>query len=40
MQSRQELYDTIRYADYEALDGSIARSVVPDAADPARPRRA
>jgi len=40
MQSRRELYDTIRYEDYEALDGSIARSVVPDAANPGAPRRA
>ena len=40
MQSRQELYDVIRYADYEALDSTIARSVVPDAANPAKPRRA
>jgi len=39
MQSRRELYDVIRYGDYEALDGSIARSVVPDAADPGTPRR-
>jgi methylisocitrate lyase len=38
MQSRRELYDVIRYGDYEALDGSIARSVVPDAADPGTPR--
>ena len=34
MQSRRELYDVIRYGDYEALDGSIARSVVPDVANP------
>ncbi len=40
MQSRRELYDVIGYEDYEALDGSIARSVVPDAADPGAPRRA
>ncbi|SEP78696.1 methylisocitrate lyase [Faunimonas pinastri] len=30
MQTRQELYDTIGYSDYEALDASIVRSVVPD----------
>jgi methylisocitrate lyase len=29
MQTRAELYDTIGYHDYEALDASIARSVVP-----------
>ena len=29
MQTRAELYDTIGYHDYEALDESIARSVVP-----------
>lgn len=29
MQTRQELYETIAYADYEALDASIVRSVVP-----------
>jgi methylisocitrate lyase len=29
MQTRVELYDLIRYHDYEALDSSIARSVVP-----------
>jgi len=39
MQSRRELYDLIGYEAYEALDGSIARSVVPDAADPGAPRR-
>ena len=38
MQTRQELYHTIRYADYEALDGSIARSVVPDATNPGTPQ--
>lgn len=31
MQSRQELYEIIRYHDYEALDATIARSVLPDA---------
>jgi methylisocitrate lyase len=30
MQTRKELYDTIRYYDYEALDGKIARTVLPD----------
>jgi methylisocitrate lyase len=29
MQTRAELYETIGYQDYEALDASIARSVVP-----------
>jgi methylisocitrate lyase len=29
MQTRVELYELIRYHDYEALDASIARSVVP-----------
>ncbi len=29
MQTRQELYDTIDYSGYEALDASIVRSVVP-----------
>lgn len=29
MQTRADLYETIGYADYEALDNSIARSVVP-----------
>ncbi|HEU5443046.1 MAG TPA: methylisocitrate lyase [Steroidobacteraceae bacterium] len=29
MQTRQELYETISYADYEALDASIVKSVVP-----------
>ena len=29
MQTRQELYETISYADYEALDASIVRTVVP-----------
>jgi methylisocitrate lyase len=31
MQTRAELYATIGYHDYEALDGTIARSVVPEA---------
>jgi methylisocitrate lyase len=31
MQTRAELYATIGYHDYEALDGTISRSVVPDA---------
>jgi methylisocitrate lyase len=30
MQTRQELYDTIAYTDYETLDASIVKSVVPD----------
>ena len=30
MLTRAELYDTIGYADYEELDGSIARSVLPE----------
>jgi methylisocitrate lyase len=30
MQTRRELYDVIGYHDYEALDTTIARSVVPD----------
>ncbi|TAJ31707.1 MAG: methylisocitrate lyase [Reyranella sp.] len=29
MQTRQELYDTIRYHEYEALDASIVETVVP-----------
>jgi methylisocitrate lyase len=29
MQTRSELYATIRYADYEALDSSIAKTVIP-----------
>jgi methylisocitrate lyase len=29
MQTRAELYETIGYFDYEALDGQIARSTVP-----------
>ena len=36
MQSRQELYDVIGYDEYEALDTTIAKSVVPDRAEPAR----
>ncbi len=31
MQTRTELYETIGYADYEALDASIVRTVVPTA---------
>ncbi len=31
MQTRKELYDTIRYHDYEALDASIVTTVVPEA---------
>ena len=30
MQTRAELYQTIDYASYEALDASIARTVVPE----------
>jgi methylisocitrate lyase len=30
MQTRAELYETIRYHDYEALDATIARSAVPE----------
>jgi methylisocitrate lyase len=40
MQSRKELYDVIRYEEYEALDGTIAASIVPDAADPSAAPRA
>jgi methylisocitrate lyase len=29
MQSRKELYETIRYYDYEELDGKVARTVLP-----------
>lgn len=29
MQTRKELYDTIRYDDYEKLDGTIAKTVLP-----------
>ena len=29
MQTRQELYDTIRYHEYEALDASLVQTVVP-----------
>ena len=29
MQTRQELYDTIRYHEYEALDASLVKMVVP-----------
>jgi methylisocitrate lyase len=29
MQTREELYETIRYADYEALDASIVKSLPP-----------
>jgi methylisocitrate lyase len=29
MQTRSQLYETIGYDDYEALDESIARSVAP-----------
>ena len=30
MQTRAELYDTIGYHDYEALDASIVKTVVPE----------
>lgn len=30
MQTRQELYEAIRYYDYEALDGKIAKTVLPE----------
>ncbi|AOL98274.1 Methylisocitrate lyase [Bacillus subtilis] len=30
MQTRKELYDTISYYDYEALDKTIAKTVLPD----------
>ncbi|MDQ6421558.1 methylisocitrate lyase [Paenibacillus sp. LHD-117] len=30
MQTRKELYETIRYADYEALDSMIAKTVLPE----------
>ena len=30
MQTRAELYDTIGYHDFEALDASVARTVVPE----------
>ncbi len=33
MQTRAELYDTISYFDYEELDGSVARSVLPTIGD-------
>jgi methylisocitrate lyase len=29
MQTRTELYETLGYYDYESLDASIARSIVP-----------
>lgn len=31
MQTRAQLYETIRYADYEALDASIVKTVIPTA---------
>ena len=41
MQTRRELYQLIGYHDYEALDDSIARSVLPDEhGDPAGTARA
>jgi 2-methylisocitrate lyase-like PEP mutase family enzyme len=30
MMSRKEIYEVIGYHDYEALDDSIAQSIVPD----------
>ncbi len=36
MQTRAELYETIGYADYEALDASIAASIVPRTPDKPR----
>jgi len=30
MQTRKELYETIGYYDYEALDGRIAKTVLPE----------
>jgi methylisocitrate lyase len=35
MQTRRELYEVIRYHDYEALDATIARSALPGQDDPA-----
>jgi methylisocitrate lyase len=32
MQTRAELYDTIGLADYEALDASIVKTIVPESA--------
>jgi methylisocitrate lyase len=34
MQTRQELYSTIGYEEYEALDASIVRSVTPKGMPP------
>jgi methylisocitrate lyase len=31
MQTRAELYETIGYADYEALDSTIVKTIVPQA---------
>ena len=36
MQSRRELYDVIGYHEYEALDATIVRSVLPEGPPPAR----
>jgi methylisocitrate lyase len=33
MQTRAELYETIRYSEYEALDGSIVASIIPKTRD-------
>ncbi len=30
MQTRKELYETIAYDDYEELDQSIAKTILPD----------
>lgn len=30
MQTRSELYETIRYFEYEALDGKIAKTILPE----------
>jgi len=37
MQTRAELYQTIGYHDYEALDASIVRTVIPEPVEPASP---
>jgi methylisocitrate lyase len=31
MQTRAELYETIKYHDYEALDASIVTTIIPEA---------
>ncbi len=35
MQTRKELYETLGYHDYEALDQSIVKTVVPEPVQPA-----